>query len=186
VLREVGVEVLLELRQSRLAGKGLVGAEEREDDVGLLPPQVRRRIAEVQGPGLERDGVAAPAEIPDDELQVGESGVQQRLEMVEKLHPLGQRVADEHDVIALAQLDRRRRSRRLGARAGARERDERNRRNSLANRDHWLFPLEPADSTSAAPSAHARCYESDQGVAFGVSEPLYRFRSGSLPAAHAQ
>ena len=84
-----------------------VQAEEGDEDVGFLFGEVARGIAEVERARLQRDGIAAPAEVANAELQRGESRHQQRLEMIEKLHSLGQRVAHEYDAIVGAELEGR-------------------------------------------------------------------------------
>ena len=111
---------------------GLVVAEEREDDVRLrvrageavllvaadrlavaAQPLVGR--AEVLRAQARRDLVAAEAEIADDQVVLRKARVQQRLEPAVVLHPLGERVADDADVIARAAARTAWRRRRAGA-----------------------------------------------------------------------
>ncbi len=100
VRAEVGGQILLELSEPRLAVERLVETEEGEDDVRLLPVEMRGRGPEIERARLQRDRVAAPAQVPHRQLQVRETRRQQRLEVVEQLHALGERVADEHDAVA--------------------------------------------------------------------------------------
>ena len=118
---DVGLEVLLELRQPGFPVERFVQPEERQDDVGFLLGELLRRVDEVERTRLQRERVAAPAEVPDGELQVRMTRHQLRLEVVEVLHPLGERVADQHDAIVRLQLERKYlgSARRAGAGAGA-------------------------------------------------------------------
>ena len=122
--RNVAIEVPLERRKPGFAVERLVQAEERQNDVGFLLGEVAGGVAEVERPRLQPDRVAAPAEIADAQLMGGEARHQQRFEMIEVLHPLGQRIPDEHDAVVRAQFQRRRR--RLHA-SGRRREQERTR-----------------------------------------------------------
>ena len=122
------VEVLLERGEPGLAGVRLVVAEEGEDDVGL-----RVRCRRSGSPGSRRSArpcrsatrracrsssTAAASSISSplkprlriDQIVLRETGVQQRLEPAVVLHPLGERVADDADVVArrAARTDARR------------------------------------------------------------------------------
>ena len=72
----------------------------------MLLGEVISGVAEVERPRLQGDRVAAPSQVADDELQLGEPRHQQRLEVIEVLLPLRERVADEDDAIALAKRKR--------------------------------------------------------------------------------
>ena len=48
----------------------------------------------------EHDLIARGGEIAEDELVLGESRLHERLEMAVMLHPVGQRVADQSDMVA--------------------------------------------------------------------------------------
>ena len=131
VHREVCVEVFLERRQPGLAVEGLVQTEERDDDVGFLILQMSGGVAKVERPRLHGDRVATPAEIADDKIEVREARHQHRLEIVELLKPLGHRVAEKDDVVALAKLERRA----LGANA----RHERQRGQNDDRHERWML-----------------------------------------------
>ena len=131
VHREVCVEVFLERRQPGLAVEGLIQTEERDDDVGFLILQVCGSVAKVERPRLHGDRVATPAEIADHKVEVREASHQHRLEIVELLKPLGHRVAEEDDVVALAKLERRA----LGANA----RHERQRGQNDDRHERWML-----------------------------------------------
>ena len=98
------LQVALELREPGRAGERLVEAEGGDDDVGLLVLErvavvVEMRLARPQGQFVGRI-----AQVVDHQLEVGEAGVQQRLEVPVILHPLGQSVADHDDPVTLSQL----------------------------------------------------------------------------------
>ena len=61
-------------------------------------------IGEVFRARSEPDLVGRPTQVADDELMLREARVQQRFEVAEVRHPLGQRVADEHDLIVRLQF----------------------------------------------------------------------------------
>ena len=107
VLDEV-FEVFLELGQAGRAGERFVEAEDSEEDVGLF---VLERMAVVVEMGLarpERELVGRIAQVVDNQLELREAGVQQRLKMPVILHPLGQRVADQDDPVPFLKLELRR------------------------------------------------------------------------------
>ena len=120
---------MLELRQTRLAGKRLVVAEEGEDHVGLGLGQLEAVLAHrgvgVQLARLRHGGrageplirrakihraqphlqlVARKAQVADRQVMLGEPLVQKRLQPAKMLHALGQRIADDADVVAFVQL----------------------------------------------------------------------------------
>ena len=96
-----GVEVGLELGQPLGAGERLVETEGGDDDVGLLVFQLVAVVLEAGRPGTKGQFVGRPAEVVDDEFEVGESAVEQGLEAAKVLHPLGQGVADDDDPVPL-------------------------------------------------------------------------------------
>ena len=101
-----GVEVLLERLQPVLAGERLVVAEEGEDDVGLRPGQPLVGGAEVGRAEAEGQFIAGEAEVADDELVLGKASLEVRLQPAVVLHPVGQGVADDRNMIARLDLDR--------------------------------------------------------------------------------
>ena len=122
-LREPVAQLLPERGEPSVPRVRFVVAEKRKDDVRLRigsgEPVVRvaadrRRLsgqplvgrAEVLRAQPGGDLVAAEAKIANHEVVLREARVQQRLEPAVVLHPLGQRVADEADVIARAQDER--------------------------------------------------------------------------------
>ena len=100
-------QVALEFRQPIGAGKRFVEAEGGDHDVGLFVFQPMPMILEIERAGPQRQFVGRPAEVVDDQLQLREAAVQQRFPVAEILHPLGQRVADEDDPVAVLQIERR-------------------------------------------------------------------------------
>ena len=129
MLRDVGLEIRSNCGEAGLAGERFVEAEERQDHVGLLRRQVRRGVAEVERPRLQRQRVAAPAQVAHRQLELREQREQRRLEVVEVLLPFGERVADEDH--AVVRLEREARLRRRRQREGEQERD-RNRQRAPA------------------------------------------------------
>ena len=102
-------EIGLELLKAGLTGEGLVEAEEGDDNIGLGEGEVLVGRAEAFGAGTENDLIGGPGEVADDEVMLGEALMEERLPVVVtlKLHALGQRVADEADVVAGLELQRR-------------------------------------------------------------------------------
>ena len=101
-------QVVLEFGEAGRAGERFVEAEGGDEDVGLF---VLERVAVVVEMGLARPQgqlVGRIAQVVDHQLELGEAGVQQRLEVAVILHPLGQRVADQDDPVALFELELRR------------------------------------------------------------------------------
>jgi hypothetical protein len=172
------VEVGFELRQAGLAGPRLVVPEEGEDHVGvgagLLEPvrvhhalvgdQVRLRHrglraeplvrrAEVLVPQPDGQLVRGVPEVADGEVEVGVAGVEQGFEPPVVLHAVGERVADDADVVALLQLERGDGRRVRGGRGrglgGLEQREQRRGR-----------PQQEADGEERAADRHIRTPES--------------------------
>ena len=61
--------------------------------------EVAAVIGEALAPQADREFIGRPAEVADIQLMLREAGVQERLEVAEILHPLRERVADDHDVV---------------------------------------------------------------------------------------
>ena len=101
------VEVLLELGQALRPGERLVEAEAAMRTSGFSSSSVWPWSLKSCERGRERQLVGRPAEVVDDQLQLGEAAVEQGLEVAEILHPLGQRVADEDDVVPLVKFQLR-------------------------------------------------------------------------------
>src|SRR5262249_6000917 len=124
-----GVKVPLELGQAGLAGEGLVVAEEGEDDVGPCVGGLEAIIADALAGGESvrlgdrgRAGeplvgraerlrpqpqdqlVAGEAEVAEDEVMFGEATVEVGFQPAIVLHAVGERVADNADMIAATQL----------------------------------------------------------------------------------
>jgi hypothetical protein len=90
---------------------------------------VLRGVAEIERARLQGERVAAPAEVPDGQLQVRMTRHQLRLEVIEILHPLRERIADQHDAIVRPQLER------SGSRSSCRLRQRNCRARPDANQD---------------------------------------------------
>ena len=115
VLVEELLVVGLELLDPTLARVRLIPAEEAEERVG---PEGGQRVVEprvVARPLAEGDLIAGPAEVANDELLVREPGVEQCLEVAEQVHPLGGRVADQGDPLALHEFQGDLARRQIGA-----------------------------------------------------------------------
>src|SRR4051812_6683923 len=123
------IEVLLELRQTFFARKRFVVTKESEDDIGFGIGQLKAVLPH-RGAGVElcrlrygrlaseplvrrpeshraesqRDLVARIAQVAKDQVVLREASNQPRLEPAEILHPFGERVADEADVVAFLKL----------------------------------------------------------------------------------
>ena len=95
--RCAGVE-LVRLRNRGVAGKPLV-----------LRAKIHRPHAAVEI-AIAVHLVAAVAQVAEHQVVLRIASVNQRLEPTGMLHPLGQRVADQADVVSLAKFERRRSS----------------------------------------------------------------------------
>ena len=93
-------ELLLELRQSGGAAERFVEAEEREDRARLHARQPLVGRAEILGTRPHRDFVPGEGEIPHDEAVLRMLRVDHRLEPAVMLHPVGERIADDRDMLA--------------------------------------------------------------------------------------
>jgi hypothetical protein len=122
VLEPIG-QFLLEGVDPRFAGEGLVVAEEGKNHIGpgvgafeaVLSISADRlsfsaepfvRSAEVLRAEPRGHFVAAEAEVAHYELVLREPRLQQRLQPAVVLHPLGEGVADDADVVFLSELER--------------------------------------------------------------------------------
>ena len=128
MLDELG-QILLELRQPLFADERLVVAEERNNHVGLRIGQLKavlphrragvqllrlrnRRTAsqpligraKVPRSQARRQIVSRKTEVSKNQFMLRKAAVNPRLQPAEILHPLGQRVADEADVVAFFQF----------------------------------------------------------------------------------
>ena len=94
------VQIRLEGLEPCMALEGFVEAEKREDDVstGFLQPIVRR--AEVCRAMADDDFVTGPGEIAEDEIVIGVTLVNVCLKPAGMLETVGERVADDGDVVA--------------------------------------------------------------------------------------
>src|SRR5262249_34232982 len=99
------VEVIFELLKATGASERFVEAKEGEDDISLVIFQCMAMIFEALRPRPQHQLVSGPTKIADDEFEIGKAAVEQRLKIAEILHPLGERVADQDDVIALVQRE---------------------------------------------------------------------------------
>ena len=93
------LEVILELRDAFTTTEGLDEPEECEDHVGLAVREVLVTAAEAGRALLDRQLVGREPEVAKRELQAGEPPLESRLEPAVVLHALGQRIADEADVV---------------------------------------------------------------------------------------
>ena len=122
-VRDPGSQLLFEGVETSLPGERLVVSEEGKDDVGLgvgagepvvfvaadrlgQPAQPFVGRAEVLRARTRGDFVAAESQIAHDELMLREPRLKHCLEPAVVLHPFGQRVADEADVILRLQGER--------------------------------------------------------------------------------
>ena len=122
-VRDPAGQVLLESLETGLTGERLVVAEEREHDVSLgvdageaivfvaanrlrQPAQPLVGRAEVLRARAGVDLIAAEPEVAHDQPVLRIARLEHRLEPAVVLHPLGQRVADDADVVVRLQRER--------------------------------------------------------------------------------
>ncbi len=86
-------------------GERLVEAEGGDHDVGPLVLEGVAVVLEPGRAGAERELVGRPAEVVEDQVEPGEAALEQRLEVPEVLHPLGQGVADQDDPVAFPEFE---------------------------------------------------------------------------------
>jgi hypothetical protein len=98
------VQVGAEFRQPFGALERLVETEEGEDDVRLYLRQPLIGRAEVLRARARDHFIRRHGKVAEDQLVLGELVVGERFEVAGVLHPVRQRVADDGDVIAGAQL----------------------------------------------------------------------------------
>jgi hypothetical protein len=67
--------------------------------------EVAAVVGEALTPQADREFVGRPAEVAHVEFMLWESGVQQRLEVPEILHPLGEGVAHDHDMVVWLEFE---------------------------------------------------------------------------------
>ena len=67
--------------------------------------EVAAVVAEALRPEPDREFVGRPAEVADEDLLLRKAGVEKCLEVAEILHPLGQRVAHNHDVVVRLEFE---------------------------------------------------------------------------------
>ena len=70
--------------------------------------EVAAVVGEALTPQADRELVGRPAEVADIQLVLRKPRVQQRLEVSEILHPLGEGVADKHHMVMRPKLEPRR------------------------------------------------------------------------------
>jgi hypothetical protein len=99
------LEVFLERRDTGRPFERFVVTEECEDDVRLLMLQPIVGRAEALGPLAHRQLVAREAQIAEDEIVTGKRGINQRLEPARMLHAVGQRIADNADVVPFLEFE---------------------------------------------------------------------------------
>ena len=99
-LREAGAKCV----QSRGPGEGFIEAEHGEDDLRRMIAQVVAVILKVGAPRPQVDLIGGPAEVPHTQAFVGKTEVQIGFKITIVLHPLGQRVADDDQLGAVAQF----------------------------------------------------------------------------------
>ena len=123
-------QIFAKLRQTRFAGVRFVVAKKRDDNVGLDLAQPLIGRAKVFRPRSFGQCVAAKPQIPHDEIVLRKAIVQHGFQMSEMLQAIGERIADDGDVIALLQFQLQL----LGRRGGFRKKDQRAQQHNSANR----------------------------------------------------
>ena len=93
-------ETRFERIQPRRTGERLVQPEHCQQNIGLVIAEVVAVVGEVGTARSQIDLVGRPAQIADDQFFVRKAALQQSLEVSVVLHPLGQRVANDHDFVA--------------------------------------------------------------------------------------
>ena len=74
-------------------------------NVGTFLAQLISQARKPQGANRLPHLFRRPSQIPNPQAVFRESAVQKRLEIPEEMHPLGERVADDHDVVVLLYLE---------------------------------------------------------------------------------
>ena len=97
-------EVFLELGQALLAGEGLVVAEEGEDDVGVGFGQPLVGRAEILRTEPDGQLVRREAEVAEGQVELGKTAVKVGLQPAVVLHAVGEGIAEDADVVPLAEF----------------------------------------------------------------------------------
>src|SRR6266536_5267699 len=94
------VKIRPEFLETRIAVEGFIETKEGENHVGFrfLQPVVRR--AEIFRAMARDNLIAGDGEVAHDQVESRFSGVEERLQVAGVLHAVGQRVADDGDVVA--------------------------------------------------------------------------------------
>ena len=142
---EERIEIRLEFREAGGTGEGFVETEEGKNHIGADAGEPLVGGAKVFGTGAGGQFVAGDGEIAHDEFVLRILRVNERLERAEMLHAIGERVADEGDLGAGIEGERRVErggdcwrhgcDRRRGLRRGRRFR--RRRRHGAAHGEHF-------------------------------------------------
>jgi hypothetical protein len=96
-----GIEVRLKLPQALSPPEGLVHAEAGEDQVGLVLRQLVVKTLESPRSRHPRELVGGPAQIANPQAMLGESAVEEGLEVTEEVQAFGEGVADEDHMVPL-------------------------------------------------------------------------------------
>ena len=117
-LAQVFIKLFRKGRQALGAAERLVEAEEGEDRTGLDPRQPFLGRTEILRAGPHRHFVAGEAKIAHHQPVRRIARVDHRLQPAVMLHAVGQRIADERDVLARVGRKRRGRGRPTGQHTG--------------------------------------------------------------------
>ena len=104
---EERIEIRLEFREAGGTGEGFVETEERKNHIGADAGEPLVGRAKVFGTGAGGQFVAGDGEVAHDEFVFRILRVNERLERAEMLHAIGERVADEGDLGAGSEGERR-------------------------------------------------------------------------------
>ena len=74
-------------------------------DVGTVLMQLINQAREAQGTNRFPHLLRRPSQVPDTQVMLRKAAVQEGLEIAEVMHSLGERVAEDHDVVALLYLE---------------------------------------------------------------------------------
>ena len=81
------------------AKKRLIHPVTDKHNVGTFLAQLISQARKPQGANRLPHFFRRPSHVPDTQSVIRETTVQERLEIPEEMHPLGERVADDHDAV---------------------------------------------------------------------------------------
>ena len=105
-LLQVFRETFFELIELRFAAKALIKSERRKNHVDLLSREMLCHRREVVRPGLQVHFIPRPREIADDEIEIGMSLIEHRLEDAVASRLFEKPVADKGNAITLFEPQR--------------------------------------------------------------------------------